>query len=236
MYVPHLPKIILVICVILAVLVCIAGINYAVIKYNGSPVAAPDIPRAAEKYGNGEPVTYVVLGDSTTISQGGDYDKGYARSSARFIASKQREVTFYNLGESGARAADVASAQAPKARELRPDIVLIAVGANDVMLIHLDFGENRFAQVLSSFAVPGSRGPALEVHGSEGTISINGSAWYDAWGPVDLYLRDNSLLGLDGWLQNVQPPNRPEGRVEHLLPADPCPSPRPAHLVRLPHP
>jgi predicted dehydrogenase len=98
----------------------------------------------------------------------------------------------------------------------------ITVGANDVMMIHLDFGENRFAQILSSFAVPSSRAPALEVHGRDGTISINMPAWYDAWGPVDLYLRDDTLLGLDGWLQNVGPPNRPEGRVEHLIGSGPA--------------
>jgi predicted dehydrogenase len=97
----------------------------------------------------------------------------------------------------------------------------IAVAANDVMLIHLDFGENRFAQILSSFAVPASRGPALELHGSEGTISIAAGAWYDGWGPVDIYRRDDTLLGLDGWLQNVAPPNRPEGGFEHLIGSGP---------------
>jgi predicted dehydrogenase len=98
----------------------------------------------------------------------------------------------------------------------------IAVGANDVMMIHLDFGENRFAQILSSFAVPGTRGPALEVHGSQGSISIAAGAWYDAWGPVDVYRRDDTLLGLDGWVQNVSPPNRPEGPVTHLIGAGPA--------------
>lgn len=98
----------------------------------------------------------------------------------------------------------------------------IAVGANDVMLVHLDFGGNRFAQVLSSFAVPGSRAPALEVHGSEGSISIAMPAWYDAWGPVDVYRRDDTLLGLDGWVQNVYPPNRPEGSSLHLIGAGPA--------------
>jgi predicted dehydrogenase len=98
----------------------------------------------------------------------------------------------------------------------------IAVGANDVMMIHLDFGENRFAQILSSFAVPNSHNPALEVHGTEGSISIALPAWYDAWGPVDVYRRDDSLLGLDGWVQNVAPPNRPEGRAEHLIGTGPA--------------
>jgi len=90
------------------------------------------------------------------------------------------------------------------------------------MLIHLDFGGNRYAQILSSFAVPGTRGPALEVHGSQGSISIAAQAWYDAWGPVDVYRRDDTLLGLDGWVQNVTPPNRPEGPVTHLIGAGPA--------------
>jgi predicted dehydrogenase len=98
----------------------------------------------------------------------------------------------------------------------------ISVGANDVMLIQLDFGENRFAQILSSFAVPSTRAPALEVHGSDGTISISMPSWYDAWGPVDIYRRDDTLLGLDGWVQNVAPPNRPEGQWLHLIGAGPA--------------
>jgi predicted dehydrogenase len=98
----------------------------------------------------------------------------------------------------------------------------ITVGANDVMMIHLDFGENRFAQILSSFAVPATRAPAMEVHGSEGTISISMPAWYDGWGPIDLYRRDDTLLGLDGWVQNVAPPNRPESGPSHLIGAGPA--------------
>lgn len=98
----------------------------------------------------------------------------------------------------------------------------ITVEANDVMMIHLDFGENRFAQILSSFAVPGSRAPAMEVHGDEGSISIGMGAWYDGWGPVDIFRRDNTLLGLDGWVQNVGPPNNPGGGGEHLIGAGPA--------------
>ncbi len=41
------------------------------------------------------------------------------------------------------------------------------------MLIHLDFGNNVFAQILSSFAVPRTRMPALELHGTGGTVSIS---------------------------------------------------------------
>ena len=72
---------------------------------------------------------------------------------------------------------------------------VVEVGANDLMLVHLDFGGNTFAQVLSSFAVPWSKAPAMEVHGTEGSISISLEQWYDANGPVDLFLRDGGLAG-----------------------------------------
>ncbi|MGH2534537.1 MAG: Gfo/Idh/MocA family protein [Thermomicrobiales bacterium] len=95
----------------------------------------------------------------------------------------------------------------------------IEVGANDIMLVHLDFGGNRYAQILSSFAVPASKSPAMELHGSMGTISIEMAAWYDGNGPVNLYQRDESFLGLDGWLMGIRPPDAPP--VEHLIGAGP---------------
>lgn len=81
----------------------------------------------------------------------------------------------------------------------------IAVEANDHMLIQLDFGGS-FAQILASFAVPASKAPAMEIHGTEGTISISMDQWYAADGPVDVMLRDNSLLGIQGWLHGVGSP------------------------------
>ena len=83
----------------------------------------------------------------------------------------------------------------------------IDVTANDQMLIQLDFGGDTFAQVLSSFAVPATRAPALELHGTGGSFSIATSTWYDANGPVDIYRRDDTPLGLEGWILNVSPPN-----------------------------
>ena len=120
------------------VLLGTALINFLIIKNTGSPVAVPETPRGAEQYDNsgssetGIPLTYALLGDSTTVSQGGDYDKGYARGTARYLASQGYAVTFYNFGVSGARAADIAESQAPQAAKVRPDIVLISVAANDV--------------------------------------------------------------------------------------------------------
>ncbi|MDB5181869.1 MAG: lysophospholipase L1-like esterase [Candidatus Saccharibacteria bacterium] len=116
----------------LAILLLVVLINFLIIKYNGRPVPAPSTPRAAEVYGKGTPLIYVILGDSTTVAQGGEYDKGYARVTARYLADQGHEVTFFNVGVSGARAKDVADKQTPQAAAVRPDVVLIAVGANDV--------------------------------------------------------------------------------------------------------
>jgi predicted dehydrogenase len=94
----------------------------------------------------------------------------------------------------------------------------IAVESNDHMMIHLDFG-GAFAQILASFAVPASKAPAMEIHGSEGTISIAMEHWYNAEGPVDIMLRDNSLLGIQGWLNGVASPEALNGG--HLIGAGP---------------
>ena len=76
---------------------------------------------------------------------------------------------------------------------------VIEVGTPDHLLIHLDFGDNRFAQVLSSFATPRSKAPALEIHGEGGTVSISLESWYDPDAPIDFLLRDERPHGLEQW-------------------------------------
>jgi predicted dehydrogenase len=92
------------------------------------------------------------------------------------------------------------------------------VQAPDHLLIHLDFGENRFAQILSSFATPRSKAPMLELHGELGTVSISQEDWYDTDAPVDLWLRDEGPQGHEEWTQAVQPPSP---RIGHLIQAGP---------------
>jgi lysophospholipase L1-like esterase len=95
-------------------------------------VPAPQIPRIPETFGlNGPPLQFVVMGDSTSIGQGAEYEQGIARMSARLLA-QNHTVTMTNVGISGARVADVRSKQLAKATALKPDLVLRAVGANDV--------------------------------------------------------------------------------------------------------
>lgn len=76
---------------------------------------------------------------------------------------------------------------------------MIDVTSPDHLLIHLDFGENRFAQILSSFAMPRSKAPALEIHAEQGTVSMSQEAWYDPNAPLDLWQRDESAEPVEGW-------------------------------------
>jgi len=100
------------------------------VKNAGDPVAAPKIPRQTKTYGKGELIKYAVMGDSTAISQGSDYDDGFAVASAKHLA-KNNQVRMINTGISGATAQEVVAKQLTKATVFRPDIVLLSVGAND---------------------------------------------------------------------------------------------------------
>ena len=95
---------------------------------------------------------------------------------------------------------------------------VVDVMAPDHLLIHLDLGDNRFAQVLSSFATPRSKAPALEIHGEEGTVSMSLESWYEPDAPVDLWRRDESPNGVERWTQ-ARPPR--SSRISHLIQAGP---------------
>ncbi len=81
--------------------------------------------------GPGKPLVYVVMGDSTAAGRGGYYAQGIAMQTARHLAQRG-PVTLINLAVSGAKIRDVEQDQLPAALRLKPDIVLLAVGANDV--------------------------------------------------------------------------------------------------------
>jgi acyl-CoA thioesterase-1 len=76
-------------------------------------------------------LTYVVLGDSTAAGVGADYQHGIAMGTTRQLEASHR-VEMTNLAVSGARIADVVRDQLARAETLRPDLVLLSVGANDV--------------------------------------------------------------------------------------------------------
>lgn len=81
--------------------------------------------------GNGQPLRYIVIGDSTAAGRGAPYADGIAMKTAEHLA-KSRKVTMVNLGVSGATFADIVNHQLTEAAKLQPDLVLCSAGANDV--------------------------------------------------------------------------------------------------------
>jgi lysophospholipase L1-like esterase len=96
----------------------------------GSPEPFTNPSREPVHLGSGSPITLVVMGDSTAAGQGSPYESGIAMRCVRFLAQRHR-VTLINLGVSGATTPEVMSAQLESACQFKPDIVLIASGAND---------------------------------------------------------------------------------------------------------
>jgi lysophospholipase L1-like esterase len=80
-----------------------------------------------------EAITLVVMGDSTAAGLGaGEPAHAYPQVIARRLASDGYRVDLRVFGLSGARVKDVLNEQLPKAVEVDPDYVFIAIGANDV--------------------------------------------------------------------------------------------------------
>lgn len=90
-------------------------------------------PRTPRELGEGPLLEYVVVGDSTAAGQGADYERGIAVATARHVAAGGRRVRLVNLAVSGATAEDVRRLQLEPAARLQPDLVLLAVGANDAI-------------------------------------------------------------------------------------------------------
>jgi len=131
MHLPAINKTGLLLLIFVCVVVLFVLVEVLIVKYNGSPVAVPDIPRAPQQIGEGPAIRYAVIGDSTAVGQGGVYDEGIAMATARHLA-QQGSVTMHNFAISGARMHDVRTKQLPQALKSRPDVVLISAGANDV--------------------------------------------------------------------------------------------------------
>lgn len=116
--------------IVVALIVLFSLLQLLIIRFNGKPVAAPDIPHQTTTVGEGAPLRYAVMGDSTAISQGSDYNDGFAVASLNHLAKKYT-VSMVNTGISGATTTEVRRDQLETVIDFRPDIVLLAAGAND---------------------------------------------------------------------------------------------------------
>src|SRR5687767_15409 len=80
----------------------------------------------------GEPLRFVVLGDSTAAGLGaGSPEFAYPTVLSERLGQDGYRVELTALGISGARAADVATDQVALAVAADPDLVFIGIGAND---------------------------------------------------------------------------------------------------------
>ena len=76
---------------------------------------------------------YVAIGDSTVEGVGAsDPSRSCPALVFEKIKHEKKRAYFYNLGKSGARIRDVVELQLAKAVELKPDLITISVGANDL--------------------------------------------------------------------------------------------------------
>jgi lysophospholipase L1-like esterase len=125
---------------IFILIVLLAGfvvVEFLIVKYRGTPVLAPEIPRNTETLGSGPALSYVVMGDSTSIGQGSDYADSIGQKSAAHLAVTH-SVSYTDVGISGATVKTVLDSQLDKAATYKPDVVLLSVGANDAT--HLTSG------------------------------------------------------------------------------------------------
>ena len=81
---------------------------------------------------DGEPLTLVVLGDSSVAGVGADAAEDTLTYGVAKALSDQYRVSLHALGVSGSRLNHVVVDQLPQVEGLDPDIVLVCVGTNDV--------------------------------------------------------------------------------------------------------
>lgn len=81
---------------------------------------------------DGEPLRFVVLGDSTAAGLGaGTPENAYATVLSERLGADGYRVDLLAYGVSGARVKDVAEEQVPLALDASPDLIFIGIGAND---------------------------------------------------------------------------------------------------------
>jgi predicted dehydrogenase len=98
----------------------------------------------------------------------------------------------------------------------------VTVTAPDHVMMHLEFAGGALGQLLSSFAVPATQAPWLEIHLTGGSISLAGDQ-FAGEAPASFFARTAGGTLAEGWNQGLTPPPPPDafpliGRgVEHFL-------------------
>ena len=100
---------------------------------------------------------FVVLGDSTTTGVGTTPDKSFPWLLATWLGQKYH-VKLEVVGVGGATTSDVAKLQVDRALALKPNLILLEVGANDTThAVPLRMVRSNIAQVLDRLKAGGSK-------------------------------------------------------------------------------
>ncbi len=127
-----LNQIIIAVVIGIPVLLLVILVGEAMIARSGPKEQFINPERSTISLGTGQQkLNYVVLGDSSSAGQGADYQKGIAMQTAQELA-KNYQVSFTNFSISGATTADVLQNQIKEGVNLKPDLVLVAISANDL--------------------------------------------------------------------------------------------------------
>lgn len=108
--------------------------------FPGVRAVQDEVPRYAEAWGGANRAAlaadgplWVALGDSMTQGIGASrYDRGWVGQLADQFAKDGRPYRVVNLSQSGARVDDVLDVQLPVLESLRPDLVTVLIGSNDI--------------------------------------------------------------------------------------------------------
>ena len=82
----------------------------------------------------------------------------------------------------------------------------ITVETPDLLSINLEFGNDRYAHLFTSYAVPATKAPMFELYGTLGSASIGGGQWYDGNGATDFAFREEAEAG-GVWRNDLATPN-----------------------------
>lgn len=97
-------------------------------------------------------ITYLALGDSAAQGIGATNPmKGYVGLIANNIEGKSgKSVRIVNISKTGAKFDDYLNEQAPVIATLKPDVITIQIGANDIKLFNADEYRAKFKEVLKT--------------------------------------------------------------------------------------
>lgn len=103
-------------------------------------------------------IKYLALGDSLTAGVGvADYKNSYPYLIAQKLSSKNK-IELINLAHAGNTSADVLANQLPKTLSLKPDLITILIGVNDIHnLTSLKEFEDNYTRILATLKKSGAK-------------------------------------------------------------------------------